>query len=193
MTRPPSKLWFEGTAAVAKKRSRKQRELQNLHEELLGVSSLVLSTFQGLTVQQDTELRRAVQAAGGKYRVVKNTLARLAAQDTPAAPLLDKLEGVNSIAYTEGDPVTLAKVLTKYAKDNPAFSFRSGLVEGRVISVAELQALAALPSREELYSRLLYLLQSSAQRLASVFSAPARNLATLLGQAEKEKKFSEAN
>lgn len=178
---------------MAKKRNEKQQEVDGLHQELLRVSTLVLSSFQGLSVQQDTELRRAVQAAGGKYRVVKNTLARLAAQNTPAASLLAGLKGVTSIAYTEGDPVALAKALSKYAKDNPAFSFRAGVVEGRVLSLEELQALAALPTRDELFGKLLGLLQAPAQRLASLLATPARNLAVVIDQAAKEKKFSEAN
>lgn len=174
---------------MAKKRSQKQTDVETLHKDLLRVSSLLLTSFQGLTVQQDTELRRTIQAVGGKYRVVKNTLARRAAQDTAAEALLKNLKGVNSIAYTEGDPVALAKALTRYAKENPAFSFRAGVVEGRVLSIEQLQALAALPTREELFARLLGLLQAPAQRLVSVLSAPARQLAVVLGQAEKEKKF----
>lgn len=178
---------------MAKKRDQKQKDIETLHSDLLKVSSLVLSTYQGLTVQQDTELRRAIQAAGGKYRVVKNTLAERAAQDTPAAGLLSGLEGVNSIAYTEGDAVALAKVLTRYAKDNPAFAFRAGLLEGRVVSVADLQALAALPTKEELFSKLLGLLKAPAQRLAAVVSAPARQLAMVLNQGVKEDRFSQAS
>ncbi len=178
---------------MAKKRSQKQNDIDALHTELLQVSSVVLSSFEGLSVQQDTELRRAIQAAGGRYRVVKNTLAARAAQETPAAALLANLKGVNSIAYTTGDAVALAKVLAKYAKDNEALTFRAGLVEGRVISVEELQALAALPTRDEVFAKLLGLLQAPAQRLVSVLSAPARQLAVVLGQAEKEKKFTEPN
>lgn len=178
---------------MAKKRAQKLKDVEALHGDLLQVSSVVLSTFQGLTVQQDTELRRAIQAAGGKYRVVKNRLAERAAQETPASKLLEGLEGVNSIAYTEGDAVALAKVLTRYAKDNPAFTFRAGLVDGRVVSVGELQALAALPSKEELYSKLLWLLQAPAQRLVSVLSAPARQVAVVVDQGVKENKFSQAN
>lgn len=178
---------------MAKKRTQKQQDVEALHGDLLQVSSVVLSSFQGLTVQQDTELRRAVQAAGGKYRVVKNTLASRAAQETPAAKLLAGLKGVNSIAYTAGDAVALAKVLTRYAKDNPAFTFRAGLVDGRVVSVDEFQALAALPSREELYAKLLGLLQAPAQRLVSLLSAPGRQLAVVVSQAEKAKKFGEAS
>lgn len=178
---------------MAKKRSQKQQDVETLHADLQQVASLVLTTFEGLTVQQDTELRRAIQAAGGSYRVVKNTLAELAAKETPAAPLLNELAGVNSIAYTTGDPVALAKILTKYAKDNPAFTFRAGLVEGRVVSVDELEALAALPTHKELLAQLLGLLQAPAQRLVTVLSAPGRQLAVVMGQAEKEKKFKEAD
>lgn len=178
---------------MAKKRSQKQRDVETLQQELRRVSTLVLSSFHGLTVQQDTELRRLIHAIGGKYRVVKNTLAKLAAQDTPAASLLGSLKGVNAIAYTEGDPVALAKTLTKYAKENPAFSFRAGLVEGRVLSLEQLQALADLPTRDDLFARLLFLLKAPAQRLATVLSGPARNLAVVVRQAEKEKKFSQSD
>jgi large subunit ribosomal protein L10 len=177
---------------VAKKRAQKQTEVEQLRQDLLRVSSLVLTNFQGLTVQQDTELRRAIQSAGGKYCVVKNTLARIASQGTPAETLLKQLKGVNSIAFTEGDPVALTKVLTKYAKDNPSFSFRAGIVEGRVLSVEEFQALAALPSREEVFAKLLGLLQAPAQRLVSLLSAPGRQLAVAMNQGVKENKFPEA-
>jgi large subunit ribosomal protein L10 len=178
---------------VAKKRSQKDRDLNLLHEEFLRVSSVVLSTFQGLTVEQDTELRRAIEAAGGKYRVVKNTLAERAAQDTPAAPLLTNLKGVNAVAYTAGDGVALAKVLNRYAKDNPAFRFQAGLVEGRVLSLEQFQTLAALPTREELLGRLAGLFQAPAQRLAMWLGQPARQLARLLGQGVKEEKFSQVD
>lgn len=177
---------------MAKKRSQKQQQIDSLHQDLLQVSSLILSTFQGLTVEQDTELRRAIEKVGGKYRVVKNTLAERAAKETPAAEVLKGLTGVNSIAYTAGDVVSLAKSLTKYAKDNPAFSFRAGFVEGRAISVKELEELAALPTREELFGKLLGLLQAPAQRLASLLNEPARQTTLILKQGAEENKFSEA-
>ncbi|MFQ5695594.1 MAG: 50S ribosomal protein L10 [Terriglobia bacterium] len=177
---------------MAKSHKQKQSEVENLHGELLRVSTLVLATFRGFTVQQDTELRRGVENAGGKYRVVKNSLAERAAKQTPAEPLLKGLEGVNSIAYTDGDPVALAKALSKYAKENEAFRFYAGLVEGRVVSMEELQELAALPSREGLLAKLLGLLQAPAQRLASLLSAPARQLALVVKVGTDEKKFAES-
>jgi large subunit ribosomal protein L10 len=177
---------------VAKKRNEKSKEVEQLHQELVHVGTLVLSTFSGLTVEQETELRRQVQATGGRYRVVKNTLAARAAKGTPAEPLLTNLTGVNAIAYTSGDPVALARALTRYAKDNPAFGFRAGVVEGRVLSLEELRTLASLPSREELLSRLLFLLQAGAQRLATALGAVSRNLALVVKQAHDEKKFVQA-
>src|SRR5271154_5178436 len=135
-----------------KKKNEKQKDLDNLKTELAKVSTVILTTFQGITVENDTKLRRAVQAAGGKYQVVKNTIAERAGAGTPAEGVLKNLKGTHSIAYTMTDPVALAKALTKVAKDVPAFQFRAGIVEGRVLSIAEIQQLASLPSKEELIS-----------------------------------------
>src|SRR5579863_10477222 len=174
-----------------KKRSEKQADLDKLKTELANVSTVILSTFQGITVEDDTKLRRAVQAVGGNYKVVKNTLAERAGTGTPAENLLKNLSGTNSIAYTNTDPVALAKVLTKVAKEVPAFQFKSGVVEGRVLSIAEIQQLAQLPSKEELISKVLFLLQAPAQRVASAASAVTRNLAATLQEAVKAEKFSQ--
>jgi large subunit ribosomal protein L10 len=172
-----------------KKRSEKQQDLDNLKTELAKVSTVILTTFQGITVQDDTKLRRAVQAAGGKYKVVKNTLAERAGAGTPAEQLLKNLTGTNSIAYTMTDPVALAKALTKVTKDVPAFQFRAGVVEGRVISIAEIQQLANLPSKEELISKIMFLLNAPAQRIATALNALPRNLAVTISEAIKAKKF----
>ena len=172
-----------------KKRSEKQTDLDNLKSELARVSTVILTTFQGITVQDDTKLRRAVQAAGGKYQVVKNTLAQRAGAGTPAENLLKNLSGTNSIAYTNTDPVALAKALTKVAKDVPSFQFRSGVVEGRVISIAEIQQLANLPSKEELVSKIMFLLNAPAQRIAIALNALARNIAVVVNEAAKAEKF----
>ena len=131
-----------------KSRNEKQQDLDKLKDKFATVSTVILSTFQGITVEDDNKLRRAVEQVGGHYQVVKNTLAERAASGTPIEPLLKNLKGTNSIAYTATDPVSLAKALTKIAKDVPAFQFRAGMVEGRVLSIAEIQQLSALPSRE---------------------------------------------
>ncbi len=172
-----------------KKRSEKQQDLEQLKIDLARVSTVILTTFQGITVEDDTKLRRAVQAAGGHYRVVKNTLAERAGAGTPAEPLLKNLSGTNSIAFTAADPVALAKVLTKVAKDVPAFKFRAGVVEGRVLSIEEIQRLAQLPSKEELLSKIMFLLQAPAQRLATALAALPRNLAVVINEAVKANKF----
>src|SRR6202051_152405 len=113
-----------------KKRNEKKEEVTALNGDLARVSTVILTTFQGITVAQDSKLRRAVQAAGGHYRVVKNTLAERAGAGTSAEPLLKDLSGTNSISYTATDPVALAKAPTKIAKDVPAFRFKAGVVEG---------------------------------------------------------------
>src|SRR5271154_2278912 len=172
-----------------KKRSEKQADLDLLKTELAKVSTLILTTFQGITVDNDTKLRRAVQAAGGKYKVVKNTLAERASAGTPAEGVLKDLKGTNSIAFTYNDPVALAKALTKIAKDVPAFQFKAGVVEGRVISIAEIQSLANLPSKEELISKVMFLLNAPAQRLAMTLNALPRNIAVTVSEAIKINKF----
>ncbi|MGB8322520.1 MAG: 50S ribosomal protein L10 [Candidatus Acidiferrum sp.] len=173
-----------------KKKSEKQQDLDKLKTELAKVSTVILTTFQGITVENDTKLRRAVQAAGGKYQVVKNTLAERAGAGTPAEGVLKNLKGTHSIAYTQTDPVALAKALTKIAKDVPAFQFKSGVVEGRVISISEIQQLANMPSKEELISKIMFLLNAPAQRIATALNAIPRNLAVVVSEAVKANKFS---
>jgi large subunit ribosomal protein L10 len=172
-----------------KKKAEKKTQAEELRAELANVSTVILSTFQGITVEQDTKLRRSVEAAGGRYQVVKNTVAQRAAEGTPAEGLLKGLKGTNSIAYTKTDPVTLAKILTKVAKDVPAFQFRAGWVEGRVISIQEINQLAQLPSKDELIGKVMFLLNAPAQRVATALAALPRNLAVVVSEAVKANKF----
>lgn len=172
-----------------KKRSEKEKDLEQLKSELATVSTVILTTFQGITVEDDTKLRRTIQAAGGDYKVVKNTLAERAAQGTPSESLLKNLGGPTSIAFTNSDPVALAKALTKFAKDVPALKIRAGVVEMRVLSIAEIQQLAQLPSKEELYSKIMFLVNAPAQRVATVMSAVMRNMAVVVSEAAKQNKF----
>jgi len=171
-----------------KKRKEKKEEVERLKSDLAKVSTVILTTFQGITVAQDTQLRRAVQGTGGKYRVVKNTLAEQAGAGTTAESLLKGLSGTNSISYST-DPVSLAKVLTKVAKDVPAFRFKAGVVEGRVLSIAEIQQLALLPSKEELIGKIMFLLQAPARRSAAALASLNRNLAVTMQEAVKAEKF----
>jgi len=174
-------------------REEKKKYADSLHEELAKARGIILSGFQGMTVAQDFDLRRKVAGTGARYKVVKNTLIERAAKGTPVEPIAQKLAGTTSVAFTETDPVALAKVLTEYAKENPILTFKCGVVEGRVVSLADLAALATLPAKEQLLSKVLFLFNSPAQRVASTLSGVARNLAYVIQQGVKEKKFKEAS
>jgi large subunit ribosomal protein L10 len=177
---------------MAVTRSKKVAAVEKLGGELKSATSMIVATYSKLTVTQDFELRKALRPTGAKYRVVKNTLAERAGKGTKVEDALKNLVGVTSIAYTEGDPVALAKALAKYVKDNPEFSFKAGVVEGKVISVKEIESLATMPSKEELYSKLLFLLNAPSQRLVTTMNAVGRDLAVVIGQGVEQKKFKEA-
>ena len=172
-----------------KKKSDKQRDVEALRRELEAAYHMFVTSFEKLTVAQDFELRKTIRGAGGRYRVIKNNLAEKAAEGTRAQGLLKGLRGMSSLAYTTGDPVALAKALTTYARNNPTFSFKAGMVEGRAIDVRAIDALANLPSREDLIAKVMFLINSSARRLAVGINGVARNLAIALDQAMKENKF----
>ena len=177
---------------MAVTKAKKTEQVEKLSKDLTNVSNVVVATYTKMTVAQDYELRKALRGVGAKYQVVKNTLAERAAKGTKVEGALKDLAGVTSIAYTTGDPVAMAKALTKYAKDTPEFTFKIGVVEGRVINLKEIEALATMPSKEELYSKLLFLLNAPAQRLATAINAVPRNLAVVIDQAVQHKKFKEA-
>ena len=172
-------------------RAKKKEQVEELSGDLQKVSSVIVATYSKLTVEKDYELRKALRSTGAKYRVVKNTLAERAAKGTQVEEALKNLAGVTSIAYTEGDPVALAKALSKYAKDNPEFTFKTGVVEGRVVTIKEIEALASMPSKEEIYSKLLFLINAPAQRLVTVMNAVGRDLAVVVNQGVEKGKFKE--
>jgi large subunit ribosomal protein L10 len=176
---------------MAVTKAKKKEQVEKLSADLNGVGSLIVGSFSKLTVAQDFELRKSVRGAGAKYQVVKNTLAERAAKGTPVEPALKDLAGVTSIAYTKGDPVALAKALSKYATDNPEFTFRAGVIDGKLLSLAEIKQLATMPSKEELYAKLLFLIQAPAQRLVTVMNAVGRDLAVVINQGVEKKKFKE--
>src|ERR1700704_3858955 len=172
-----------------KKKSEKEKDLEALRKELEQSPNIFVTGFEKITVQQDFELRKTIRAAGGKYQVVKNNLAAKASEGLPAEQILGDLKGMTSMAYTTSDPVALAKALTNYAKTTPAFTFKAGLVEGRAVEVKSIQELASLPSREEVLSKVLYLINASAQRLVVAINGVGRNLAVVVDQGVKENKF----
>jgi large subunit ribosomal protein L10 len=172
-----------------KKKSDKSKDLEALRKELEQSPNIFVTGFEKITVQQDFELRKTIRAAGGKYQVVKNNLAAKASEGLPSGQVLGDLKGMTSMAYTTSDPVALAKALTNYAKTTPAFTFKAGLVEGRAVEVKSIQELASLPSREEVLSKVLYLINASAQRLVVAMNGVGRNLAVVVDQGVKENKF----
>src|SRR5919197_782720 len=174
---------------MAVSKAKKIEQFDELSGELKSVSNVIVATYSKLTVEKDYELRKALRGAGAKYRVVKNTLAERASKGTKVEEVLKNLSGVTSIAYTTGDPVALAKALQKYAKDNPELSFKAGVVEGRAVSIREIQALATMPSKEEMYSKLLFLINAPAQRLVTAMNAVGRDLAVVVNQGVEKKKF----
>jgi large subunit ribosomal protein L10 len=174
-----------------KPKGKKEEELNQLKKDLADAKNMIVAKFQGMSVAQDTDLRTKIRATNSQYRVVKNTLARLAAQGTAAEDLSKTFEGPTAIAYNAADPVTLAKALTAYAKTNPLFVFKAGMVEGRVVNIEDFAAIAALPSKEELIAKVLFLLNAPAQRIAVATNGVARNLAVVIGQAIEQKKFAE--
>lgn len=172
-----------------KKKSEKKSDVEALRQVFSSAPHVFVAGFEKLTVAQDFELRKTVRGAGGRYQVVKNNLAAIAAEGTSSAAALSALAGMTSIAYTSTDPVALAKALTGYAKANPAFTFKAGIVEGRAIDVSAVQELANLPSREELLAKVLFLINAPAQRLVTAISGVGRNLAVVVDQGVKENKF----
>jgi large subunit ribosomal protein L10 len=174
---------------MALTRTQKADKVGKLAGELATSTSAIIGTFKALTADKDFDLRKTVRAAGGSYHVVKNKLAARASAGTKIEAALQGLKGVSSVAYTSGDPVALAKALSTWVKDNAEFTFKLGIVDGKVITVEEVKELANMPGKEELFSKLLFLIQSPAQRLATVINATGRDLAVVINQGVEKGRF----
>jgi large subunit ribosomal protein L10 len=177
---------------MAVSRAKKTEKVQLLAKELEHSTTAIVGTFAKLTVAQDFALRKVIREAGGKYRVVKNKLAARAGEGTKVEGALKGLKGVSSVAFTSGDPVALAKAFSKWVGENAEFQFKLGIVDGKLLKVEEVKALATMPSKEELYSKLLFLINAPAQRLVTVLNAAGRDLAVVLGQGVEKEKFAAA-
>lgn len=176
-----------------KSRAQKQKNLEALTEQFKKANTAMLVSFKNMTVAKDQELRRQLREAGVSYAVVKNTLARKAAAGTPLEPAIDQFKGVTGVALSTTDPVGLSKAIAKFTKANPEiFSFKVGILEGKVIELRDVEAIASLPSREELLSRVLFLVNSQAQRLVTVLQAVPRNLAVVMEQVRAQKEAQSA-
>jgi large subunit ribosomal protein L10 len=174
------------------KKDVKRQKAEDLNRELSAAESVILSSFEGITVSQDYALRRKLEELGAKYKVVKNSVIERAAQGTHVEQIAKNLHGTTSLAYSTADPVALAKAITAYAKENAVLVFKAGMVQGRVIDLDQLNTIAALPNREALFAKVLFLINSPGQRVASAVSAVARNLAYVIQQGVQERKFKEA-
>src|ERR1700760_3590300 len=174
---------------MALTRATKKRKVKVLAKELETSTTAIIGTFAKMTVSQDFELRMTIRAAGGKYHVLKNKLAAKAGEGTQVEAALKGLKGVSAAAFTSGDPVELAKVFTKWVGDNADFTFKLGIVDGKLIKPEEVKALAAMPPKEEIYAKLLFLINAPAQRLVTVLNATGRDLAVVVDQAVQKEKF----
>ncbi len=171
-----------------KTKAQKQKDLEALTEQFKNAKAAMLVGFQGMSVAKDQELRNQLREAGVSYEVVKNTLARKAAAGTSLEAAKDQFKGVTAVALSSEDPVNLSKAISKFTKANPEiFTFKAGVVEGKVVALREVEAIASLPSREELISKIMFLVNAQAQRLATVTNAVARNLVVVLDQIRAQK------
>jgi large subunit ribosomal protein L10 len=174
---------------MAISKAKKAEKVKILTTELESSTTAIIGTFAKLTVAQDFELRKVVREAGGKYRVLKNKLAPIAGKGSKVEDALKGLRGVSAVAFTSGDPVALAKGFSKWVGENAEFQFKLGIVDGKLLTVEDVKALATMPGKEELFAKLLFLINSPAQRLATVINATGRDLAVVLGQGVEKEKF----
>jgi large subunit ribosomal protein L10 len=166
-----------------KTREQKQKDLNALTERFQNSKSAMVVGFNKLSVAKDQEFRNQMREAGASYQVVKNTLARLAVKETPFEGMTEHFKGVTAVALTDADPVVLSKAVSKFVKDNgEVFSFKVGVVDGKVVDLSQVQRIASLPSKEVLITQILFLLNAPAQRLATVINAVPRNLAIVIKQ-----------
>jgi large subunit ribosomal protein L10 len=184
-----ARLAAKGWNSMALTKAQKNQKVAALAADLEKSTTAIIGTFTGLTASKDFALRKTVREAGGSYHVVKNKLAARSSQGTKVEAALQGLKGVSGVAYTAGDPVQLAKALSDWVKDNAEFTFKLGIVDGKVITKEEIGALANMPGKEELFGKLLFLINAPATRLATVTNAVSRNLAVVIDQAREQGKL----
>jgi large subunit ribosomal protein L10 len=166
-------------------KAEKQNTVKSLNDQFRSIDSAFLINYRGLKVVDTTELRRKIRNFDGSYVVVKNALALRAVKQTKLEQLEPFFEGPTAVAFHPEDVVGLAKLLTDISKSNPNFTFKAALVEGKVVPPSEIQALASMPSREVMLSKLVFLLKAPLQRLTTVLKAPVRNLGLVIKQVQK--------
>lgn len=168
-------------------RAGRQANVEELGQEFSSLAAAFAIDYRGLKVEEATEFRRKIRESGAKYKVIKNTLAKRALSGTGLAQLESYLQGMTGLAFTDKDPVALAKIINDFAKDVPAIVFKGGVLADKSVDESQFKALAALPSREVLLSQLLSVMQAPIQQFLAVLQAPARDLVMVL-QAYADKK-----
>lgn len=165
----------------------KTQVVEELSAKLATAKAAFLADYRGLTVDEVNDLRSKLRDSGVEYRVVKNTLLRLAAKDTPFTCLDEYLTGPTAIAIAQEDPVAPAKVLSDYAKASKVFELKAAVLDGKLLSLEEITALAELPSREVLLARLLGSINAPVSNFVGVLAAVPRSLVQVLGAIKDQK------
>lgn len=172
-------------------REKKEQIVAEFKDKLSRAQTVILSNYSGLTVEDDTNLRRKFREANSEYKVYKNTLMSIAAKELGYEELTKYLEGPTSVAFGYDDPVAPAKVLVDFIKDHKGVEIKAGIVNGKIVTIDDIKALAELPSREELIAKALGSMKAPITNLVFVLSGTLRSLVYALN-AVKEKKQAEA-
>lgn len=168
-------------------REQKREQSEQLRDALSDVSTLFLLENTGLNVNDVNVLRSEIRKTEGSYKVVKNSVVKLAVEGTELEVISPLMSGPKTLAFTEGDAVALAKVLKTFIKKHPQLSIQQAYLDGQLLDAAAAEKIADLPSKDELISKLLYLLQSPIRRLATALNSPVQQLASVLGQIAESK------
>ena len=172
------------------KRSDKNIFVQSLKEELKDSSTVIVTHYSGLSVDETDDLRKAMRANGAKFKVTKNRLTKIALADTQFKSISDLFDGPTAIAYST-DPIVPAKIAVEFEKKLEKFKIIGGYFEGENIDTTKINYIATLPSIDEIRGKLVGLISAPAQKLSSVIQAPCSQLARLI--AVREQKLSESN
>ena len=168
-------------------RDEKRQIIQALRQTFRQNQTVLLLTFSEVNVPDLTALRKQIRESGNGYRVVKNTLAIRAAEETPVGQLNDDFQGPTAVAFSDSDPAALAKLLKEFAQDHPGMEFKSGVVAGQAVPADQVVELADLPSREELLSKVAFMFNAPLTRFASTLQSPLVKLGSLLKQVVEQK------